>query len=68
LGTTYLPHVMIKIRQIKNQSPLRLPQHKNRLDIYKTVTLKAYLSHLSSNQRKMLALLIDASTIIDHIF
>jgi hypothetical protein len=45
-----------------------LPQHQNRLDIYKTVTLSADLSHLSSNQRKMLTLFIDASKIIDDLF
>jgi len=52
----------------KIQSASLLPQHQNRLDIYKTVTLSADLSHLSSNQRKMLALLIDASKIIDDLF
>ena len=45
-----------------------LPQHQHRLDIYKTVTLSADLSHLSSNQRKMLSLFIDASKIIDDLF
>ena len=52
----------------QNQSASLLPQHQNRLDIYKTVTLSADLSHLSSNQRKMLSLLIDASKIIDDLF
>jgi|TARA_B110000908_G_scaffold172690_1_gene242036 hypothetical protein len=52
----------------KNQSTSLLPEHQNRLDIYKTVTLDADLSHLSNNQRKMLALLIDASKIIDDLF
>lgn len=52
----------------QNQSASLLPQHQNRLDIYKTVTLSADLSHLSSNQRKMLSLLIDASKIIDNLF
>ena len=52
----------------KSQSTSLLPEHQNRLDIYKTVTLDADLSHLSNNQRKMLALLIDASKIIDDLF
>lgn len=45
-----------------------LPEYQNRLDIYKTVTLNADLSHLSSNQKQMLALLIEASDIIDNLF
>ncbi|MFT5813930.1 MAG: hypothetical protein ACI9VT_001688 [Psychroserpens sp.] len=45
-----------------------LPEYQNRLDIYKTVTLSADLSHLSTNQKKMLSLLIEASEIIDDIF
>tara|TARA_R110000744_G_scaffold10405_4_gene32501 strand:- start:6679 stop:8337 length:1659 start_codon:yes stop_codon:yes gene_type:complete len=45
-----------------------LPEYQNRLDIYKTVTLTADLSHLSANQKKMLSLLIEASDIIDGLF
>ena len=45
-----------------------LPEYQNRLDIYKTVTLSADLSHLSSNQKSMLVLLIEASDIIDNLF
>jgi hypothetical protein len=45
-----------------------LPEYQNRLDIYKTVTLSADLSHLSSNQKQMLSLLIEASDIIDDLF
>ncbi len=45
-----------------------LPEYQNRLDIYKTVTLSADLSHLSTNQKKMLSLLIEASDIIDGLF
>jgi hypothetical protein len=45
-----------------------LPQYQDRLDIYKTVTLEADLSHLSSNQKQMLALFIDASKIMDQLF
>tara|TARA_R110002167_G_scaffold8869_1_gene40690 strand:- start:68737 stop:68991 length:255 start_codon:yes stop_codon:yes gene_type:complete len=38
----------------KNQqtSPQLIPEFKNRLDIYKEVTLSADLSHLSANQKK----------------
>lgn len=42
--------------------------YPNRLDIYKEVTLSSDLSHLSANQKKMLALLIDASKIMDDLF
>ncbi len=42
--------------------------YSTRLDIYKEVTLSADLSHLSANQKKMLALLIDASKIMDDLF
>lgn len=45
-----------------------LPEHQDRLNIYKTVTLTADLSHLSANQKKMLSLLIEASEIIDGLF
>lgn len=45
-----------------------LPEYQNRLDIYKTVTLTADLSHLSDNQKQMLSLLIEASDIIDGLF
>jgi len=45
-----------------------LPQYKNKLDIYKTVKLKADLSQLSSNQKQLISLLIDASKIVDDIF
>jgi hypothetical protein len=45
-----------------------LPEYQNRLDIYKTVTLTADLSHLSANQKEMVSLLIEASDIIDDLF
>jgi len=45
-----------------------LPEYQDRLDIYKTVTLSADLSHLSTNQKEMLSLLIEASDIIDDLF
>ena len=55
---------------IENQqtAPQLLPEFSNRLDIYKEVTLSTNLSHLSANQKQMLALLIDASKIMDDLF
>ncbi|WP_448211390.1 dipeptidyl-peptidase 3 family protein [Colwellia sp. MEBiC06753] len=50
------------------QAPQLIDNYENRLDIYKTVTLNADLSHLSSNQKQMLSLLIDASKIMDDLF
>ena len=41
---------------------------KARLDIYYPVDLNADLSHLSSNQKEMLSILIDASVIMDDLF
>jgi len=49
-------------------SPQIIPVFKNRLNIYKEVTLSADLSHLSANQKQMVALLIDASKIMDDLF
>ncbi|MBU2925354.1 Zn-dependent hydrolase [Colwellia sp. 1_MG-2023] len=53
---------------VNERAPQLLPEFEDRLDIYKEVTLSADLSHLSDNQRKMLALLIDASKIMDDLF
>ena len=39
-----------------------------RFEIYKEVKLTSDLSHLSENQKKMIALLIDASKIMDDLF
>jgi len=55
----------------KGQQPTSVQlvaNYPNRLDIYQEVTLSADLSHLSANQKKMLALLIDASKIMDDLF
>lgn len=55
--------------QVKKSTSLTLlPQYQNRLDIYKPVQLKADLSQLSRNQKKLISLLIDASKIVDDIF
>ncbi|NMP30929.1 Zn-dependent hydrolase [Thalassotalea sp. M1531] len=50
------------------QTPSLVENYESRLDIYKTVTLSADLSHLSDNQKQMLSLLIDASKIMDDLF
>ena len=42
--------------------------YENRLNIYFPVTLSVDLSHLSANQKKMLAILIEASVIMDDLF
>ncbi|MCO4798968.1 MAG: Zn-dependent hydrolase [Colwelliaceae bacterium] len=52
----------------KKQTVELIQEYNNRLDIYKEVTLSSDLSHLSINQKKMLALLIEASDIIDTLF
>ena len=53
---------------IKTSQPELLQGFESRLNIYKEVALTADLSHLSANQKKMLALLIDASKIMDDLF
>lgn len=52
----------------KTTNPKLKTGFENRLDIYKTVTLQTDLSHLSTSQRKMVALLIDASAIMDELY
>ena len=54
--------------QLSTQNYQLLPDYENRLDIYKEVTLSADLNHLSSNQKQMLSVLIDASRIMDDLF
>ncbi len=53
---------------VEHNLPTLIPEFKNRLNIYKEVTLSADLSHLSINQKQMLSLLIDASKIMDDLF
>ena len=43
-------------------------ENKNRLNIYYPVTLSADISHLSLEQKQMLAVLIEASEIMDDLF
>jgi hypothetical protein len=43
-------------------------ENKNRLDIYYPVTLSADISHLSEERKQMLAVLIEASEIMDDLF
>ncbi|TQV83012.1 Zn-dependent hydrolase [Aliikangiella coralliicola] len=55
--------------QKKLEAPVSKPKPTNpRFGIYKEVELNSDLSHLSANQKKMIALLIDASTIMDELF
>ena len=42
--------------------------YENRLNIYFPVTLSADIEHLSDNQKQMLAVLIEASVIMDDLF
>jgi len=56
------------IADTQNTAPSLLTGFEHRLDIYQEVTLTADLSHLSAKQKKMLALLIDASKIMDDLF
>ena len=51
-----------------SSQPELLSGFEQRLNIYKEVTLTADLSHLSANQKQMVALLIDASKIMDDLF
>ena len=46
---------------IKTSQPELIKGFESRLNIYKEVTLTADLSHLSANQKKMLALLVNTS-------
>jgi hypothetical protein len=41
---------------------------EQRLNIYKTVTLKTSLDHLNANQKKMIGVLIDAAKIMDDLY
>ena len=63
-------HAEKSLNSANTQSPTQtlLPNAAHRLDIYKTVTLTADLTHLSINQKKMIALLIDAAEIMDDLF
>ena len=52
----------------QKQATTSVKKNNARFDIYREVALKTDLSHLSDNQRKMIGLLIDASTIMDNLF
>ena len=52
----------------KNAMPSLIADYENRLNIYFPVTLSADTSHLSANQKQMLAVLIEASVIMDDLF
>jgi hypothetical protein len=52
----------------KNATLSLIGDYENRLNIYFPVTLSADLSHLSTNQKQMLGVLIEASVIMDDLF
>ncbi|NMH60407.1 dipeptidyl-peptidase 3 family protein [Alteromonas ponticola] len=54
--------------QSAQETATELLVDRDRLKIYHPVTLEADLSGLSSNQKRMVALLIDASMIMDDLF
>ena len=53
---------------VKRAKPTLIEEARPRLDIYQEVALTADLSHLSTNQKDALRLLIEASKIMDDIF
>ncbi len=68
LATASLSGCNDKSTQITKQAPELIQSYQDRLDIYQSVTLTSDLSHLSENQKKMLALLIEAADIIDDLY
>ncbi|NRA62735.1 MAG: Zn-dependent hydrolase, partial [Psychrobium sp.] len=57
------------VKQIsQDKTPTLFAEFDQRLDIYKEVTLTTDLSSFTSNQKRMLAKLIDASDIMDQLF
>ncbi len=56
------------VQATTEDAPQLLPGFQDRLDIYYPVELTSDLSHLSENQKQMLAVLIDASKIMDDLF
>jgi hypothetical protein len=52
----------------KNATLSLIEDYENRLNIYFPVILSADLSHLSTNQKQMLSVLIEASVIMDDLF
>jgi hypothetical protein len=58
----------VDISTDKNSGLSLINDSQNRLNIYFPVTLSADISHLSVNQKKMLAVLIEASVIMDDLF
>ncbi|MGO2349295.1 dipeptidyl-peptidase 3 family protein [Pseudoalteromonas nigrifaciens] len=58
----------VKTEQVKPVGPTLINTDKQRLDIYTDFSLQTDLSHLSDNQKAMVAKLIDASIIMDDLF
>ena len=59
---------IVDISANKNSALSLIENAENRLNIYFPVTLSADIKHLSDNQKKMLAVLIEASVIMDNLF
>ncbi|NMM39975.1 dipeptidyl-peptidase 3 family protein [Pseudoalteromonas arctica] len=55
-------------KQVQNSGPQLINADTNRLDIYTGFSLTTDLSHLSDNQKALIAKLIDASKIMDELF
>jgi len=58
----------VDISANKNSTLSLIENAENRLNIYFPVTLSADIKHLSDNQKQMLAVLIEASVIMDNLF
>lgn len=56
------------VAESKSEALTLKPEFKSRLDIYRPVELTSDISKLSDNQKAMLAILIDASEIMDDLF
>lgn len=68
-GCNKQPEKQTQMTPEKSASTLQaVDEYKNKFDIYTPVALTADLSTLSDDQKRMVGLLIDASTIMDDLF
>lgn len=65
---TQIPQASEVATTDKNTGLSLIGEYESRLNIYYPVTLSADLSHLTDNQQQMLAVLIEASVIMDDLF
>ena len=68
VNDTQMPKKAAEIVRDKDVGLSLIAEYENRLNIYFPVTLSADLSHLTDNQQQMLAVLIEASVIMDNLF